>query len=108
MILLIGIAIGLFVVPDAWTLPTIGVAALLEGAETAFTYWLSRRAAARVGVETLLGADGRVVTACRPDGQVRVRGEAWGARCEAGADPGDPIVVVGREGLTLLIRRLDG
>ena len=107
MILLIGIVIGLFIVPDAWTLPVIVIAALLEGAETAFTYWLSRRAAARVGVETLIGAEGRVVTACLPDGQVRVGGEPWGARCEAGADPGDPIVVVGREGLTLLVRPLD-
>lgn len=107
MILLLGIVIGLFVVPDAWTLPTIGLAALLEAAETALTYWLSRRAAARVGVETLIGAEGRALTACRPGGQVRVRGEVWGARCREGAEPGDPVLVVGRQGLTLLVERRD-
>ena len=103
VILLAGIAIGLFVVPDAWTLPVIGVAALLEAAETTFTYWLSRRGAPKVGVETLIGAEGRVVEPCRPSGRVRVRGEPWRARCTIGADAGDRIRVIGREGLTLVV-----
>jgi membrane protein implicated in regulation of membrane protease activity len=35
--------------------------------------------------------------------QVRIQGELWGARCEAGADPGDTVRVVERDGLTLLV-----
>jgi membrane-bound ClpP family serine protease len=43
------------------------------------------------------------VTACRPEGQVRVQGELWQARCEGGVDVGEPIRVVGRENLTLFV-----
>ena len=103
MILLIGVAIAIFVVPDDWTLPVIGLAAILEVTETIVTYRLSHRWRARVGVETLIGEVGRATAACRPVGRVRVRGESWRARCEAGAGAGDRVRVIGREGLTLLV-----
>jgi membrane-bound serine protease (ClpP class) len=50
-----------------------------------------------------MGALAVVASACRPAGQVRVQGELWRARCEAGADPGETVRIVGREGLTLLV-----
>ena len=103
MILLIGVALAIFVVPDAWTLPTIAIAAILEVAETIVTWRLSSRWRARAGVETLIGEVGRVTHPCRPGGRVRVRGESWRARCEAGAGTGDRVRVVGREGLTLVV-----
>ena len=101
MILLAGVLIGLFMVPDRWTAPVIVGAALLEVAETAFGWWWSRRGAPKVGPETLIGATGRVVRPCRPLGEVRVRGEVWSARCEVGADRDDLVRVVGRDRLTL-------
>jgi membrane-bound serine protease (ClpP class) len=55
----------------------------------------------------LVGATGRVVQACRPDGEVRVNGEVWRARCESHARVGEPIRVVERTGLTLLVERQD-
>ena len=103
VILLIGVAIAVFVVPDAWTIPAIAIAAVLEVAETIVTYRLSHRWRPRAGVEALIGELGRATDACRPDGQVRVRGELWRARCANGADAGDRIRVVGRDGLTLLV-----
>ena len=41
--------------------------------------------------------------ACRPVGQVRLDGEIWEARCEAGASPGDQVRVIGRDKLALLV-----
>ncbi len=102
MILVIGVVIGLLVVPDEWTVPVIAIAAVLEVAETLVSYRIARRfGRPKVGPEQLPGATGRVVTTCRPMGQVRVRGEVWQARCAAGADVDQRVRVVGRDGLVL-------
>ena len=53
--------------------------------------------------QALIGRAAKVVTVCRPDGQVRVAGELWQARSALGADPGDEVVIRGVEGLTLLV-----
>ncbi len=103
VILLSGVLIGLFVVPDQWTAPVIVVAAILEVSETAVTWWWSRRGAPKVGPETLIGAVGRVVQPCRPLGQVRVRGEVWQARCDSGASRDEEVRVVGRDRLILIV-----
>jgi membrane protein implicated in regulation of membrane protease activity len=103
VILLIGIGLAIFVVPDGWGIPVVIVAAILEFFETTATWRWSQRGQARVGPETLIGGSGRAITECRPDGLVRVRGEDWRARCDVGVAPGQPIRVVGREELTLLV-----
>jgi membrane-bound ClpP family serine protease len=103
VILVIGVLVAIFVVPDGWTIPVIVLAAALEATETAFTFWWSRRAAPKVGPETLIGSTGRAVTACRPDGTIRVRGEVWRARCEAGVDAHDEVRVVDRDQLLLIV-----
>lgn len=103
MIFLTGIALALFVVPDAWRIPTVIGFTVLEVIETAITWRLSQRWRPRVGVETLLGAHGRTITACRPDGRVRVRGEDWRARCDLGADADASVRVVERHGTTLIV-----
>lgn len=107
MILVTGILIAIFVVPDAWTVPVIVIAVALEASETIFTLWWSRRAPPKVGPETLIGATGRVVDELRPIGRVRVRGEVWRARSreELGADV--RIRVTDRDRLTLTVERLD-
>jgi membrane protein implicated in regulation of membrane protease activity len=49
-----------------------------------------------------------VAVSCRPEGQVRVHGELWRARCEEGADAGDEVVVERLEdGLTLIVTRVE-
>jgi membrane-bound serine protease (ClpP class) len=103
VIFLVGLLIAIFVVPDAWTIPTIVAAAALEVTETLISLRLTSRRRPSVGVETLVGAEARVVGACRPLGEVRVRGETWRARCDAGAAVGDRVRVVGRDGLVLRV-----
>jgi membrane-bound serine protease (ClpP class) len=77
----------------------------IELGEAAFWIRLSRRRTPAIGAEGLIGAEGVVVTVCRPEGQVRVRGERWQALCSEGADAGDRVVVDGVSGLTLQVRR---
>lgn len=103
MIFVTGVILAIFVVPDGWEIPTIVGFGVLEVVETTVTWRLSRRWAPKMGPETLIGATGRAVTACRPEGTVRVHGEQWQARCEAGADADARVRVVGRDRLTLLV-----
>jgi membrane-bound ClpP family serine protease len=107
VILLAGIAIAVFVVPDAWTVPVIVAAVAVEVTETAFTMWWSRRAPPKVGPETLAGSLGRAIEDCRPVGRVRVRGEIWQARSEIAIPAGTRIRVLGRDQLVLLVEPAD-
>ena len=97
------VLLALFVVPAPWGLVLVSLAAVVEVAETFFWIHLSRRRRIRAGAETLIGARAVVASSCRPSGQVRVQGELWRARCEAGAEPGQAVRIVGRDGLTLLV-----
>ena len=56
-----------------------------------------------VGAETLIGREAVVSVPCRPVGQVRLDGEIWEARCEAGAGTGERVRVTGRKRLTLVV-----
>ena len=103
MILLTGIVLAIFVVPDPWDVPVVIGFAILEVTETVVTWRLSRRGAPKVGTETLIDAVGIAATDCRPAGTVRIRGEVWQARCDAGVSAGQRVRVIGRDGLTLLV-----
>jgi membrane-bound serine protease (ClpP class) len=59
-----------------------------------------------VGAETLIGREAVVSEPCRPVGQVRLDGEIWEARCEAGASTGDRVRITGRNRLTLIVEPL--
>jgi membrane-bound ClpP family serine protease len=103
VLFVVAVILAVFVIPQPWGLVLVGVAAVVEIGETFFWIWLSQRRRAKVGAETLIGAVAEVVSACRPDGQVRVQGELWRARCEEGADRGETVRVVDRDGLTLRV-----
>jgi membrane-bound serine protease (ClpP class) len=105
MIFVGAILLAVFVLSQPWGIVVVSVAAVVEVAETVFWIWLSRRRRVQMGPETLVGAVGRVVSACRPLGQVRLAGELWQARCEAGADVGERVRVTALDGLTLLVER---
>jgi membrane-bound serine protease (ClpP class) len=97
------VLLALFVIQGPWGLVLVGLAAIVEIGETFFWVRLSRHRRIRAGAETLIGARAEVVSPCKPLGHVRVVGELWRARCEAGAEAGETVRIVGREGLTLLV-----
>ena len=103
MLLVVAIVLAFLVLPTPWGLVAVAVAAAIEAVEIWFWWWLSRRRKPVVGVETMIGAPATAVTTLRPDGQIRVRGELWQARCAAGADVGAALRVVGVDGLTLVV-----
>jgi membrane-bound serine protease (ClpP class) len=99
----IGILLAIFVLPQPWGLVAVAVGAVLDIAETGTFLWWSKRRKALVGVEALVGKRGVAVGDLWPEGQVRVSGELWNARCEGGCDAGTEIVVLAVEGLTLMV-----
>jgi membrane protein implicated in regulation of membrane protease activity len=105
MLLLGAILLAVLVIdpPAGWIL--VGIAAVLEIGELAFWVRWNRRRHAEVGAETLVGRYAVVVVSCRPEGQVRLDGELWQARCEEGASAGETVVVERLEGLTLSVLR---
>ena len=105
MTVVVALVLALFVLPHPWGLIAVVASFVVEIGEAWFWIWLSRRRRAVVGAEALVGSEGVVVTPCRPEGQVRVAGELWHARCPDGAAAGDRVRVVRLEGLTLVVER---
>jgi membrane protein implicated in regulation of membrane protease activity len=106
VLLILAVLAAVFLLPTAWGIVVVVAATVFELAEAGFWVWLSRRRKAVTGAEALPGARGVVVSPCRPEGQVRVQGELWRARCEEGADTGDEVVVERLEDeLTLIVSR---
>ena len=93
------------VVKGSWAIALVAGAATLETSQTLFYLWYSRRRAVQVGAESLIDLVVEVAEECRPYGHVRVQGELWKARCTEGADRGDRVRIVGRNGLTLEVVR---
>jgi membrane protein implicated in regulation of membrane protease activity len=105
MLLLGAILLAVFVLPSPWGILTVIGAGIVEVAEVGFWVWLSRRRKIQMGPEALIGGRGVAATECRPDGQIRVAGELWQARCEEGVDAGEPVTIVGRDDLKLHVQR---
>lgn len=101
MLLLLSILLAVFVLPSPWGLVAVVVGACLEIAETGLFLWWSQRRRASVGVEALVGKRGVSVSDLWPEGQVKVSGEIWNARCAGGCDVGTGVIVRRVDGLTL-------
>ncbi len=84
----------------------VGVVALLFFVFVIRAVARARRRPVSVGAEEMVGAQGVVVSALAPQGQVRIHGEIWKARSEGETLLKDERVeVLGVEGLTLVVRR---
>jgi membrane-bound ClpP family serine protease len=103
-----------------WLLPEFGiklpVAALIGMmvAWAALGTWLfifttrALQKQASVGLPSMVGARGRVVSRLAPEGLVRIRGELWAAASNAGdIEVGADIMVVSEQGLKLSVRKID-
>ena len=103
MALLVAIVLALTVLPTPWNLAVVAAGACWEIATTFGALWWSHRRAITVGAEALIGREVAVRDACRPVGRVSVKGELWQARCDAGANRGESVRIVGIDGLTLRV-----
>ena len=103
MTVLVALLLALFVLPHPWGVVAVVASIGIEVGEAWFWIWFSRR---RRPVRRR-GARGSAPSAssspCRPEGQVRVAGELWGAVCRAGADVGDVVRIERVDGLTLVV-----
>ena len=102
MFLIVSIVLLIFL-PSPWRYVAFLVGLTFFFVEVLFWNRSVRGHRKRVGPQTLIGRTATVVTACRPDGQVRISGEIWAARCAGGADEGEQVTVVGRDGLVLTV-----
>lgn len=107
MLIIVAFALLLFA-PSPWNLRGFVICMLLAVPE--FYGWSRtvRHRRVEVGPEAMVGALGVAISGCHPEGQVRVAGTIWRARCEAGADPGDTVRVLGLEELTLTVEPAPG
>jgi membrane-bound serine protease (ClpP class) len=103
MALALAILLAVFVLEEPWNWAVVALGATFELAETGVLIWWSKRRRVAVGAETLVGRRAVVSADCMPDGQVRVAGELWRARCEGGAGVGDEVVIREIDGLTLVV-----
>jgi membrane protein implicated in regulation of membrane protease activity len=106
LLLVVAILLAVFVLEEPWTWVVVLAGATFEVGEATLFVWWSKRRRAVVGVEALIGKRALVAADCRPVGQVRVVGELWQARCDAGAAAGDEVIVKALDGLTLVVEPL--
>jgi membrane protein implicated in regulation of membrane protease activity len=102
MFLLASIVV-LLVLPDPWNFFAFAACLVAFVGELAFWNRTVKHRRVAAGAETLIGKTGKVLSRCAPDGQIELSGEIWKARCAVGAEEGEAVTVVGRDGLTLLV-----
>ncbi len=105
MALLVAILLALLFLPWPWNLVVILGGLAVETVELTWGLSLARRWKPKTGAEAMIGELAEVVTACRPLGEVRVRGELWRAQCADGADVGESVRIERIDGLTLVVAR---
>jgi membrane-bound serine protease (ClpP class) len=101
VLFLVALVLAIFVLPSPWGIVVVVGAAVLDLAEIGVGLWWSKRPKAAVGGDALVGVTGVAVGELWPDGQVKVNGEIWRARCDGGCEAGTSVVVLAVEGLTL-------
>lgn len=101
MAILVALLLAIFFLPSPWGAVAVSAAVVVDTGESLLLIHWSRRRRAQVGAETLVGKSGIAVGPLSPEGQVRVDGELWKARCAGFAAPDTPVVVTGLDGLTL-------
>jgi|SRR6188472_2442654 membrane-bound serine protease (ClpP class) len=102
MLIFLAVAL-LLLLPSPWNVVAFLVLLPLWVLELFAWNRTTKRHKKAVGAQTLIGREAVVSEPCRPVGQVRLDGEIWEARCEAGASTGDRVRITGRERLTLIV-----
>lgn len=101
MLTIIAVILAFTVLPSPWGVVAVLSAAAIDVVEVTFFARWSKRRKATVGAETFVGRTAVVVRPLSPRGQVQIDGEIWEARAAAEVEPGEEVVVTGRDGLVL-------
>ncbi|MHB8059993.1 MAG: NfeD family protein [Gaiellaceae bacterium] len=107
MLLVVAILLAVFVLPAPWNGLVLVCGLLGEAGEAVFGIWYSRRRRSALDAERMIGATARVAEPCRPRGRVSYRGERWDAVCTEGADTSERVQIVGMDGQTLIVERIE-
>jgi membrane-bound serine protease (ClpP class) len=102
MLIVVAIVL-LLLLPSPWNLVAFAVLVPIWIVELLAWHRTVKRRKPSVGVQTLVGKDALVTSPCMPDGQVRLDGEVWAARCDAGAGAGETVRVAAVDGLILSV-----
>ena len=101
---IIGIIIAFVFFEWPWRGVVLGAFVLFDALE--IYVWLRwRKKKAVTGAEGIVGARGRALTDCNPEGQVRVKGQTWKATAAESVKAGDDVEVVGTRNLQLEVRK---
>jgi membrane-bound serine protease (ClpP class) len=104
MLIVVGsIFLAVYVTPAPWGVVLVASAIVWEVAEKLFWFRYSKRIPIAVGREAMIGLPVTALSPCQPDGRVQLFGERWQARCAAGADVGDRLVIEAVELITLVV-----
>jgi len=103
-----------------WGLPRLGIHIPLGGlialmvalaAYEVITYRIGSRALKRkpvAGLSNMVGSKGKVVSPLDPEGLVKIKGELWQSRSGGRRiNTGEEVIVVGQDGLKLVVRRVE-
>ena len=100
MAFVVALTLG-FIFLDGWMrYALIAGGALIEIVEI-FVWLRWRKVGPRSGVETMVGMTGVAITDCDPEGQIKVKGQIWKARCVEGVIAGSTVRVTAVDGLRL-------
>jgi len=107
------VLIVLLVLPRfGFRMPLPGIIGLAAGVSVyaVISYRVASRALRKkpmAGFTTMVGSKGKVVSPLAPNGLIKIRDELWGATSAGGRiDAGEGVIVVGQEGLRLVVRRI--
>ena len=103
MLLAAAVVLMIFVVPTWLGVLLVAAALAAEIGELVLWRRFLDRIRVTTGAEGLVGAAGEAITACDPEGSVRIRGEIWKARAEPAVARGGRVIVEAVDGLTLAV-----
>lgn len=108
---------GALVVIVLWGLPQLGIEIPTVGLVVVMVVWAALsvimyqmgsralRQEPTVGLPTMIGGQGKVVSPLAPEGMVRIRNELWTATSVSGSlERGERVTVIGQDGLRLIVR----
>jgi membrane protein implicated in regulation of membrane protease activity len=107
VLIVVAILLLVFVLSPALGIAVVALAVAFEAVELVFWRRVLRRHRVVTGAEAMEGEVTVVIEPCAPAGTVRLRGEIWHARCEAGARPGERVRVAAVDDLTLAVTPLE-